>query len=361
MLEVADIVRQDGPSFVATHEAHLRPEQIRALHDIATCRTAARGGQLRRCDACGALQYSYHSCRNRHCPKCHREQTKRWLDAHRALWLPCPYFLLTFTLPASLRPLAVAQPRAVYGALMTAAAAALQVLAADPRYLGARPGILAVLHTWTRRMTFHPHVHLLVTAGGLAPDRKTWITPRHGAFLVPCRPLAVLFRAKVREALCSHRLLAGVPSSTWSQPWVVHAQHAGTGETVLEYLARYVFRVAITNSRLVDFEAGNVTFRYRDNRSHAMVHATLSSAEFLRRLLQHVLPPHFAKVRHYGLFSNRAAAARDRARAQLLAVKPAPEQTDRSADSNPPPDLCPQCHVGHMLVVETLPPVRSPP
>ncbi|HZA34594.1 MAG TPA: IS91 family transposase [Vicinamibacterales bacterium] len=368
MLELADIVRATGEVYQRLHGASLLPSHRRALRDIVACRTAALGGHVQACDQCGTRQYSYHSCRNRHCPKCHREQTERWLDRQRARLLPCAYYLLTFTLPADLRAVARAHQKRVYGVLMTAAAAALLRLTADPRYLGARPGLLAVLHTWTRALLYHPHVHMLVTAGGLRGSDHTWARPRHAAFLVPGRALSRLFRGKVRAGLRKAGLLEQVPLAVWGQEWVVHVQSAGTGEKVLEYLARYVFRIALVNSRLERFEDGRVTFRYRDGRSGLRRRCTLDAVAFLGRLLQHVLPQGFTKVRHYGLFSPSRRDRLAQAREQLLAVS-ADAPADRTSNAPAPPPAptsapcrrCPACGIGVLHVVETLRPCgRSP-
>jgi hypothetical protein len=368
MLELADIVRATGEVYERLRGATLLPSQRRALRDIAACRTAALGGHVRVCDHCGTRQYSYHSCRNRHCPKCHGEQTQRWLARQRARLLPCAYFLLTFTLPADLRALARAQQKRVYGLLMTAAAAALLKLTADPRYLGARPGVLAVLHTWTRALLYHPHVHMLVTAGGLREADRTWVPPTHGAFLVPGRALSRLFRAKMRAGLRTAGLLDQVPPAVWRHEWVVHVQPAGTGEKILDYLARYVFRIAIVNSRLERFADGQVTFRYRDGRTGALQRCTLDAVAFLGRFLQHVLPQGFAKVRHYGLFSPSRHDLLTAARAQLGAPSPEPPSAPVAIDpvpvAAPAPSRvprCPACGIGVLHLVETLPPGgRSP-
>ena len=225
------------------------------MRDIEECRTAALGGHFQVCDHCFESRFTYHSCRNRHCPKCQGERTQRWLDAQRERLLPVPYYLVTFTLPAELRPVAHAQPSVLYAILMRAAAAALFKLTADPKFLGATPGMTAVLHTWTRAMLYHPHAHFLVTAGGLSPDGESWLSPKNPRFLVPGYALSAIFRAKVRDALEEAGLLGAVPEGLWSstKKWVVHLKHAGTGHKVLDYLARYVFRIAITNSRIERF------------------------------------------------------------------------------------------------------------
>ena len=368
MLELADIVRAAGEVYQALHGATLLPSHRRALSDIVACRTAALGGHVQACDHCGTRQYSYHSCRNRHCPKCHGAQTQRWLERQRARLLPCAYFLLTFTLPAELRALARAHQKLVYGVLMTAAAAALLKLTADPRYLGARPGLLAVLHTWTRALLYHPHVHVLVTAGGLRGTDQTWVRPRHAAFLVPGRALSRLFRGKMRAGLRKAGLLEQVPRAVWRHEWVVHVQHAGTGAKVLEYLARYVFRIALVNSRLEQFEHGQVTFRYRDGRTGLMRRCTLDAVAFLGRFLQHVLPQGFTKVRHYGLFSPSRRDLLAQAREQLIAASAQPPADRAPIASVPTPApisapcrRCPACGIGVLHIVETLRPCgRSP-
>jgi len=303
VLEVADIFRLHGTACRARCEGSLLPSQERALRDIQACRTAYFGGHVKQCDHCGRKVYAYHSCANRHCPKCHRRQTERWLDKQRARLLPCLYYLVTFTLPAELRALAFNHQKKVYGLLMRCAAAALQKLAADPRYVGGRLGCLAVLHTWTRAMLYHPHVHMLVTAGGLSGDGREWIQPKNPAFLVPVDALSAIFRAKICAALKKAGLLKQVPPTVWKKDWVEHCQHAGYGHKVLDYLGRYLFRVAITNSRLEKIEQGGVTFRYRDNRSQQMCRATLPGVESIRRFLHPVLPRGSAKVRYYGIWS----------------------------------------------------------
>ena len=362
MLELADIVRAVGPEERARLAA--LPSQKKALQAIEQCRTSALGGQLFRCDHCGAEHYSYHSCGNRHCPKCHGQQTEGWLEQQRGRLLPCPYYLLTFTLPAELRPLARRQQKVLYGLLLQCAAASLQKLCRDPQWLGAQPSVLGVLHTWTRAMAFHPHAHFLVSAGGLSADGQRWLEPKNPQFLVPVRALSVIFRAKMRDALKARGLLTSLPPFWQSKKWVVHAQPAGRGEKVLEYLARYVFRIALSNSRLERFENGQVTFRYRDNRTQEIKHLTLPAADFLARFLQHVLPKGFAKVRHYGLDSS-ANQSRHQQAERLLEKPPAaapelaqplPAQDGApTQDPTNPLQRCPYCRIGHLVLIAELP------
>jgi hypothetical protein len=362
MLEVADIFRLHGESFRAHHD--LTPWQLKAMADIEHCRTAYFGGHLERCDCCGHEHYSYHSCRNRHCPKCHGEQTEAWLEKQQARLLPVAYYLLTFTLPASLRALARSHPREIYNLLIKAAVASLQKLAHDPQWVGGTLPILAVLHTWTRALLFHPHVHLLVPAGGISPE-GTWVNAQHPNFLVPGYALSEIFRAKIKAGL---KKLGWLDRSCpcWNQKWDVNCRHAGTGKKVLGYLARYVFRIAIANSRLEKIEAGEVTFRYRDNKTQELRHLTLPAEEFIERFLQHVLPKGFVKVRTYGLWSAAQQELLAKIQAQLAEASPVP--TPALAKPQTPalaaaaePTLCPKCKLGHMIFIREIAPERKRP
>jgi hypothetical protein len=360
MLEVADIFRRHSAAYRATHR--LLPSQLRALQDIEACRTAYFGGHLKQCDHCDEYVYAYHSCRNRHCPKCHGDQTARWLAQQEPHLLPGPYYLLTFTLPAELRAVAYAHQKIVYGLLLRCAATALQKLARDPQHLGGQLGALAVLHTWTRDLRYHPHVHLLVTGGALSFDGQQWLPTKHAAFLLPEAALAEIFRAKLCAGLKRAGLLPQVPRAVWRTKWVVHCKFAGEGPEVLHYLARYVFRVAISNSRLERFENGQVTFRFRDNRSQQLHRATLTAEEFTRRFLMHTLPRSFAKVRYYGLFSPAARPQLEQARALLnataltAAAHTVPSQSSAPAASAPATTaLCPFCQLGQLRLLAVLP------
>lgn len=362
MIEVADIVRLHGQAFRQAHPG-LLPFQEKVLRDIEQCRTACLGGHLQQCDRCGFEHYSYHSCRNRHCPKCHGEQTQRWLDQQRKRLVPCDYYLLTFTLPEPLRALARAQPRKVYGLLMNCAAASLQKLAHDPKWIGGKLAILAVLHTWTRAMLYHPHVHLLVPAGGLTKEGN-WIPAKNPAFLVPCFALSKIFRAKFKYALKRLGYLDQIPASAWRSDWVVHCRHAGSGEKVLDYLGRYVFRIAIANSRLEQFQNGQVTFRYRDNRTQQIQHVTLPAQNFIDRFMQHILPKGFVKVRSYGFWSANGQAQLQKAKEQLTQAaedSQAPNQPIPNPSFTPALTICPKCKCGHMILIEQILPQRKWP
>ena len=364
MIEVADILRAAGPAYRAANAPRLSQAQDKAMRDIEQCRTPALGGHLEVCDHCHQSRYSYHSCRNRHCPKCQGERTRRWLQKQRARLLPVPYYLLTFTLPSELRPTAYAHPRLLYSILFKAAAHSVLKLAADPKFLGATPGISGVLHTWTRAMLYHPHVHFLLTAGGLSPDGQSWVSPKNPRFLLPGYALSKIFRAKVRDALDKAGLLQSLPKALFSsaKKWVVHLKHAGSGQKVLDYLARYVYRIAISNSRIESFDAETVRFRYRDNRTSEIKHCTLDPEAFIARFLLHVLPAHFTKVRHYGLHSPSRSDELRRLRLILgprASEAPAPSSATDDSAALEPPQRCPICRLGRLVVIGTFPPCRS--
>jgi len=365
---VADAVRQFGPAYRARYSTAMPASHRRALRDLTACRTPALGGQVHRCDACGYEHYVYHSCRNRSCPQCHGAATADWLVAREAELLPVPYFHVVFTLPAALREVVRAHQRVCLAALMTTAAESLQALAADPHYVGGTLGILAVLHTWTRALVYHPHVHCLVPAGALAADGGTW-RPARDNFLVPVRALSVRFRARFLARVRARLPDVVIPPSVWQTPWVVYCKPTVQGSAcVLRYLARYVHRVAITDARVVAITREQVTFRYKDAQAHTWRRMTLGGEEFLRRFLQHVLPPGFHKVRYYGLWAPAAQATRRRVQA-VLGAAPAPPPTPNAEPTNAPPAVvpavrtaawpCPQCASGVLRLDRRLAPCRG--
>lgn len=370
-LELADIVRQYGPAYRQKYGDRLLPSHHRALRAIEQCRTEALGGQVYTCPQCARVEYRYHSCRNRHCPKCQHAQAQAWLADQQTFRLPVPYFLLTFTLPAELRKFARRQQRLVYDVLFRASAAATQQLARDPRFLGGQIGMVGVLHTWTRDLRYHPHVHYLVPAGGLAAEGQTW-RPARRNFLLPVKALSRLFRSHFQRALRKTPGYAEIPARVWSQAWVVHAKPVGSGETALKYLAPYIFRVAISNRRLVKLEHDQVTFRFQDAQTRQTKCCTLPVDAFLHRFLQHVLPKGFVKVRYYGFFAPGQRARLAALRQQLHATTAVPLATAPETDTPDPapalppgssgslptePRRCPVC--GCVLRVHPLP--RSPP
>ncbi|HSH77171.1 MAG TPA: IS91 family transposase [Herpetosiphonaceae bacterium] len=302
MSTLGEIFRRYGPAYREKVGDRLSTSQRAAMAAIEQCRTEALGGHVYTCPRCATVRYSYHSCRNRHCPTCQHGQAQIWLAKQQDLLLPVPYFLVTFTLPAELRTVARQHPQRLYGLLFRSSARALQQLAADPRFLGGQIGMVGVLQTWTRVLRYHPHIHYLVPAGAFVSAEERWQRAK-GRFLVHVKPLAKLFRGKMRAGLQQLKLEATVPPAVWSKAWVVDCRAVGSGEAALKYLAPYIFRVALSNNRLESVVNDQVTFRYRVAESKKTKRCTLPAEAFIRRFLQHVLPRGFVKVRYFGLFS----------------------------------------------------------
>jgi hypothetical protein len=353
VIELADIFRQHGQQYRKKFGDRIPLSHLRAMRDIQRCRTEALGGQTYRCPDCEHVLYSYHSCRNRHCPKCQNENAQRWLDNQQHNLLPVPYFLLTFTLPDELGKIARSRQQLIYNLLFRISAAATQQLAADPRFIGGQIGMMGVLHTWGRTLVYHPHVHYLVPAGGLAPDGTTWLPARKN-FLLPVRALSRLFRGKFHQALRNETIYPQIPARVWKQDWVVHCEPVGSGLGALKYLAPYIFRVAISNNRILKLDQHQVTFRYRDTESGKEKRCTLGAGEFIRRFLQHVLPRSFVKVRYYGLLSPRLRKRLTSLRQQLEDISRVPNQsqetdadehlqTEQSQCTSSSPIRCPVC------------------
>jgi hypothetical protein len=344
---VADIVRRHGPGYVQQFGARMSADQLRALRDLAACRTPALGGQRWCCPQCGEQVFAFHSCGNRHCPQCGADDARRWLDRQQALLLPVTYHLCTFTVPDGLRRLIRAHPRQLLPLLFRSASSTLLDLCANPRWFGATPGLTAVLHTWTRQLIYHPHIHFLVTGGGL-DTTGAWRQPERD-FLVPVHALSKVFRARFREALRAPqpKLAQHVPAALWRKPWVVHSQPVGSGAQALRYLSRYLYRVALANAAILHADAHRVSFRYRDSAARRPRTCTLPPQEFLRRFLQHVLPKGFVKVRYYGLHhpARRADLTLIRAALALRAGQPLPAPaTPTAAALRPQACRCPRCH-----------------
>jgi hypothetical protein len=303
MPTVADVRRRYGPEYLERHGATMPGEHKKVLRAVMACRTGELGTVLYECTSCGRTHLMGRSCGNRHCPSCQQDKTKAWLETQTDRLLPCPYFLLTFTVPEALRAWIRSHQRIAYAALFEASSAAIRELAADPRHIGAAQcGFFGVLHTWGRTIEYHPHVHYVGPGGGVSADGCQWL-PSRADFFLPVRPLSILFRAKFRAALAAAGVLAEIDPAVWREAWVVHSQAVGDGQASLKYLAPYVFRVAISNQRIVSCADGQVTFSYRKSGSNRWRKMTVEGSEFVRRFLQHVLPTGFPKVRHYGFLS----------------------------------------------------------
>ena len=344
-LEVADIFRDHGPAWREANRGHVSLDQLKVMSAIERCRTAALGGHVARCenDACAHTAIAYNSCRNRHCPKCQGAAARQWLAAREAELLPVGSFHVVYTVPAPIADIAYQNKRVIYDLLMKAAAETTLTIAADPRHLGARIGITAVLHTWGSALTHHPHVHMIVPGGGLSEDGGRWISSRPG-FLVPVRVLSRLFRGRLlamlaeahahdrikffgdHAALADKRAFKRFLAPLRRREWVVYTKEPFAGpEQVLRYLSRYTHRVAISNRRLVAADANAIAFRWKDyriDRPDRWKTMTLSPHEFIRRFLMHVLPKGFHRIRHYGLFANGNRAANVARSRELLGAMP---------------------------------------
>jgi hypothetical protein len=303
MPTVADVLRRHGGEYLEQFGETMPAEHKKVLRAIMACRTGELGAVHYQCVSCGRTHAMGRSCGNRHCPSCQKDKAKAWLEKQTERLLPCPYFLITFTVPAEVRAFIRSHPQEAYQAMFEASSEALKALAADPRHMGTkRPGFFGVLHTWGRDLNYHPHVHYVVPGGGLDENGESWL-PSGAQFFLPVRPLSILYRAKFRACMERAGLLEQIDRAVWQQPWIVHSQAVGDGRASLKYLAPYVFRVAISDRRIVSCDDDQVTFTYRKSGTSHWRKMTLAAMEFIRRFLQHVLPCGFQKVRHYGFLS----------------------------------------------------------
>lgn len=381
-LEIGEIFRRYGPQYRQTHGTTLSLAQRRVMTAIESCRTAALGGHVEQCDTCGHHRIAYNSCRNRHCAKCQSLARAQWLDARQAELLDTPYFHVVFTVPQEIAAVAYQNKKVVYTILFRATAETLRTIAADPKHLGAEIGFLAVLHTWGQTLLHHPHLHCVVPGGGLAPDGTRWVACRPGFFL-PVRVLSRLFRRLFLEQL-QHAFDAGqlqffAALAPLHEPqaftaylaplrdidWVVYAKRPfGGPRQVLAYLGRYTHRVAISNNRLVQLEEDQVAFRWKDYRHHDKPKTlTLSAEEFIRRVLLHILPPGFQRIRYFGFLGNRYRHAKLALCRRLLGMALSLVVTTLSGTdyrdhyeqlTGHSLRTCPACRQGQMVYLETL-------
>jgi ssDNA-binding Zn-finger/Zn-ribbon topoisomerase 1 len=376
-LEVADIFRAHGPAWREAKAGHVSLGQLKVMSAIESCRTAALGGHVARCENCSHTQISYNSCRNRHCPKCQGAAAKEWLAEREAELLPVPYYHVVFTLPAAIADIAYQNKAVIYNLLFKASAETLTTIAADPKHLGARIGILSVLHTWGSALTHHPHVHMIVPGGGISLDGEKWVSCRPGFFL-PVRVLSRLFRRLFLEklvaahqagelqffgnhaALTNAQAFAAYLAPLRNTEWVVYSKRPfGGPKEVLRYLARYTHRVAISNRRLIALDDNGVTFKWKDYRIEGCERykvMTLATSEFIRRFLIHVLPDGFHRIRYYGLLASTTRAENIARARELLAVPILPieaikDASTEAAEPQTPEHPCPCCG-GRMIIIE---------
>lgn len=371
MADLAEVFARYGTAYLEKYGPALLPSHLRAMQDVVACRTEEMGGQVYCCDRCGYRHYVYHSCRNRSCPQCHAEQTQAWLDQRRGELLDIRYFHVVFTVPDALHACLRSRQKELYGVLMRAAAGSIIELARDPHYVGGLVGVLAVLHTWGRTLSYHPHVHCMVTGGGFNLETQEWHHARDN-YLVPVKALSQIFRRRFRELLGPALQALDIPACVWCNPWVVHCEPVrGNTDRVLGYLGRYIHRIAISNDRILSADDDHVRFRYQDTRDGQWKVMSLPAEEFIRRYLQHVLPRGFHKVRYFGLWAPGHRKLRRRLQLLLGTPDQAMPEDDRASISptqagaaTVPADTqtCPHCGQGTLIWAGRLPRRgRAPP
>lgn len=341
MASIAEIVRAFAPAYLERFP-HLPMAHRKAIDAICQCRSGALGHTVYHCPDCEATHWIGRACGNRHCPQCQAHKTRAWLERQLDRRLPVPYFFLTFTVPAPLRAFLRAHQQVGYAALFEASAGALKTLARDRRHLGTDlPGFTGVLHTWGRQLQYHPHIHYLIPGGGLSAERDRWVASRPN-FYLPVRALSPLYKARFKARMGREGLLDRIDPKVWTIDWNVDAAPPGDGEHALRYLAAYVFRVAISDRRIVSVQDRTVTLRYTDHESGQPRTTPLEVMEFLRRFLQHVLPTGFMKVRHFGFLNPNCAVALDEIR-RLIAEATGRRLVPLPPKQDPPPFHCPDC------------------
>lgn len=368
-IEIADVFRTFQVEYNEMYGDVMLPSHKRAIADITACMTESMGGSRYKCNDCNDSFWAYHGCRNRSCPKCHGRQTVEWLKSRDVNMLPCEYFHVVATVPSELRALFLKEQKNMYGLFMKTVAEALKAMACDPRYLGAEPGILAVLHTWTSRMNHHPHVHLLVTGGGVSSDGKNWLETK-GGFLVPVKKLSPAISSLFAEKLKRKHpdIFNKIPENVWKKEWCSFIKHFGKGQdAVLKYLSRYVFRIAITSNRIESISGDYVAYRYKENNTGIWKREKIKGTDFIRRYLLHVLPKGFHKVRYYGMWSPGKRHLQEKARYVLtLELMASNKIVDRSDDevietalaeseleSHNFIPICPKCKSENVTLIES--------
>ena len=350
MTTVSDIFRAYAPEYLERYP-HLPLAYRKAISAIQNCQSGHYGHSLYQCQGCGKQHRVNHSCGNRHCPQCQHHKTQLWLQHQLEKQLPGPHFLITFTVPETLRPFIRSHQRTAYQALFKASSAALKRLAKDARFIGTHlPGFTGVLHTWGRQLQYHPHIHYIVPAGGLSKDRAHW-RPSRATFFVPVKALSPIYRAVFKDNMTDAGLLDRINPQVWETPWNVHSQANPNGHTSLKYLAPYVFKVAISNRRIVSLNNRTVTFSYRKPGSVRKRTTQLDAIEFIRRFLQHVLPEGFQKVRHFGFLNPRCDIPTDTLRLMILKQRPSAFRAPDSETPQPFVASCPTCGKPMQLVM----------
>ncbi len=360
-MDIARIFKENLSTYIRKFGRKIPYHHLKAINAIINCRTSVMGGEVYYCQECRTYHYSYHSCQNRHCPKCQSERSNQWLEKQLKKLLPVKYHLVTFTIPQELHSVFRSNKKLCYSLLFKSAAEALQTLLADPKYAGGIGGMIGILHTWTRQLMYHPHLHFIVPGGAFDVVRNEWKSSHH-AFLIPVKALSKIYRAKLRDHLKSSdlKLFNSIPKAAWQKEFITHSEPVGKGKSAFKYLSNYVYRIAISNNRIVKYEKGMVTFRYKDSDTNEIKYQTISAIEFMRRFLLHVLPAGFQKVRYYGFMSSAAKDMFEKVKLALKAAAPTVKKVVfkmRRRAAN----ICPDCSRLMIKVVLIPRQKRAPP
>ena len=353
MATLSDIFIGCGKDYLNKYSRKILPTHKKAVHDIILCRTPEMGGQVYACECCKKYFYSYHSCGNRNCNKCQNNKADEWLEKKNELLLPVNYFMVTFTLPEELRAFARSSQILFYNLLFKSSSGSIHKLSTNKKYIGGDPGYLGVLHTWSRKLDYHPHIHYIITGGGLNTQQNKWIKS-NDKFLFPVKALSVIFKAKFRDGLKKKNPLIfnQIPPEVWKREWIVNSIPVGSGSHAMKYLAQYIFRAAISNNRIIKWEGGFVTFKYKDSKTKLWKNMKLNDEEFIRRFLQHVLPKGFVKVRYFGVFASRNHSLLKKAK-QILPQPVVKKPKQKPQKPKPNSILCGECGKEMKLILIT--------
>ncbi|MCK4696449.1 MAG: IS91 family transposase [Candidatus Cloacimonetes bacterium] len=346
----ADYVKRFGPRMPSFH--------FKAIKAIMQCRTRVMGGEVYYCESCRQYHYAYHSCKNRHCPKCGNNESQKWVEKQKQRILPVDYFMVTFTIPQELRFMCRSHQKLFYSILFKASSDALKTLLGDPEYAGGKAGFIGILHTWTRQLMYHPHIHFIVPAGAFDVVRNQWNSADH-EFLVPVMALSKRYRRNFDKELKKKAPLIyqSLPTDIWRKKFISNSKSVGKGDTVLEYLARYLHRVAISNNSIIDCKDGKVTFKYKESGSNKIRYQTVTALEFMRRFLQHVLPVGFQKIRYYGFLNAAAKSDWEKVKAYFQLKELFIHDQPKSAQDY----YCPTCKAKMTHIASYLRKPRAPP
>lgn len=362
-MEIAKIFKENLPEYLQKFGRKIPANHLKVIKAIIDCRTPVMGGDVYYCESCGKYDYSYHSCRNRHCPKCQSNDSKEWLQKQMEKLLPVNYFFVTFTIPAELHFLCRSNQKLFYPIIFKAAAEALKKLLNDPEWAGGKSGFVGVLHTWTRQLLYHPHTHFIVPGGAFDVERNQWNKAGH-KFLVPVLALSDVFRAKFRDLLKKKnpQIFEQIPADIWEEKeFVTHSEPVGKGDKALEYLSNYVYRIAISNNRIIKYENGKVTFKYKPSGTNHYKYQTVTAIEFMRRFLQHVLPDGFHKIRYYGFLNSRGKKTFEKIQEYFEIKKDKSILPKKSEFIKREREICPKCKSKMIPFASILRKPRAPP